>query len=96
MVYFWQKSKNLRCEIFNTIHDSICARVHKDDIDKAKQLSKVCMTTDVYKFLSSVYDYDFQVPLGIGVKVAKNWGYTKKEEVWAVWPDGKESYVVKE
>lgn len=96
LVYFWQKTKDLRCEIFNTIHDSICARVHKDDIEAAKQLSKVCMTTDVYAFLHKVYNYDFQVPLGIGVKVAKNWGATKTEEVWAVWPDGKETYVVKE
>lgn len=96
LVYFWQKSRHLRCEVFNTIHDSICARVHKDDIEEAKQLAKVCMTTDVYAFLRSVYDYDFQVPLGIGVKVAKNWGATKKEEIWAVFPDGRETYTVKE
>lgn len=96
LVYFWHKSKGLRLNVFNTIHDSICARVHKDDIDEAKALAKVCMTTDVYGFLAAVYDYDFTVPLGVGVKVAKNWGATNVEEIWAVWPDGKETYTCKE
>ena len=96
LVHFWHKSKDLRLQVFNTIHDSICARVHKDDIDAAKQVAKVTMTTDVYKFLHDVYEYDFTVPLGVGLKVAKHWGDTKIEEIYDVWPDGKETYKQKQ
>lgn len=95
LAHFWHKSKHLRVAVFNTIHDSICARVHKDDVDEAKQVAKVTMTTDVYKFLRDVYDYDFTVPLGVGLKVAKCWGDTKVEEIYDVWPDGRETYKVK-
>ena len=96
LTYFWHKSKHLRVKIFNTIHDSICARVHKDDVDAAKQVAKVTMTTDVYSFLLKVYKYDFKVPLGVGLKVSKNWGDTKVEEIYDVWPDGRETYKIKQ
>lgn len=90
LTYFWQRSKHLRCSVFNTIHDSICARVNKEDMQEAKDLAKQSMTYDVYKFLEDVYDYRFTVPLGIGLKVAKHWSDTKEEEVVDVWPDGRE------
>lgn len=96
LTYFWHKSKNLRVSIFNTIHDSICARVHKDDVEAAKLVAKTTMTTDVYKFLRDVYEYDFKVPLGVGLKVSKNWGDTNVEEVYDVWPDGRETYKIKQ
>lgn len=95
LAHFWHKTRHLRVEVFNTIHDSICARVHKDDVEEAKQIAKVCMTTDVYNFLRNVYKYDFKVPLGVGFKVAKNWGATNVEEIHDVWPDGRETYKVK-
>ena len=81
--------------IWNTIHDSIVSRVHKDFVEEYKQLSKQCLTTDVYTFLSSVYNLDFAVPLGVGVKVDKHWGMGKEEHVWSVWSDGRETYQVK-
>lgn len=58
-------------------------------------LSKKCLTTDVYAFLEKVYSYSFRVPLGVGVKVGKHWSTSKEEHVWSVWPDGKETYVLK-
>ena len=57
---------------------------------------KVSLTADVYRFLREVYGYEFSVPLGVGVKVARNWAQTKIEESWNVWPDGKENYTIKE
>ncbi|MEG0161179.1 MAG: hypothetical protein RR714_02595, partial [Aurantimicrobium sp.] len=87
---------HLDITVWNTIHDSLVSRVHKDCVDQYKELSKQCLTTDVYNFLRDVYNYHFRVPLGVGVKVAKNWGASKEEHVWSVWPDGKETYELKE
>lgn len=95
LVYFWHRTRDLPITIWNTIHDSIASRFHKDVAEQYKLLSKQALTTDVYNFLRDVYKYEFSVPLGVGVKVAKNWGTSKEEEVWAVWPDGRETYVKK-
>lgn len=92
LVHFWHRTRGMRITIWNTIHDSIATRVHKDEVEAYKVLSKQCLTTDVYAFLLDVYKYQFTVPLGVGIKVAKNWGDTKQEEVWDVYPDGREVY----
>lgn len=96
LVHFWHRTRNHRIRIFNTIHDSIVSRVHKDEVEIYEQLSKQCLTTDVYRFLESVYNYSFTVPLGVGVKVAKNWGASKTEKVWSVWPTGEETFQEKD
>lgn len=96
LVHFWHRIRGHRIILWNTIHDSLVSRVHKEEVELYKELSKVSLTTDVYNFLREVYNYEFQVPLGVGVKVAKNWGKAPVEEVWSVWPDGKETYERKE
>lgn len=96
LVHFWHRVRGMRVQLFNTIHDSIVSRVHKDDVDEVMKLSKIALTHDVYKFLNDVYQYKFEVPLGVGMKVAKNWGTSKDEHVWDVWPNGEERYKVKD
>lgn len=96
LVCFWHRSRNLDITVWNTIHDSLVSRVHKDCVEEYMQLSKLCLTEDVYKFLEDVYNYKFTVPLGVGVKIGKNWGSSKEEHVWSVWPDGKETYQKKD
>jgi DNA polymerase I-like protein with 3'-5' exonuclease and polymerase domains len=96
LVHFWHRSRDLRITVWNTIHDSIASRIHKDDVDAYRELSKISLTTDVYNFLREVYHYEFHVPLGVGVKIGKQWGKSPFEEVWSVWPDGSETYEKKE
>lgn len=97
LVYFWQLTRDMPLTIFNTVHDSIVSRVKEEVVDEAMQIAKECLTTYVYEHLSTVYGYEFdQVPLGVGSKVAKHWGETKKEHVWSVSRDGTETYEVKE
>lgn len=96
LVHFWHRVRGMRVQIFNTIHDSIVSRVHKDDVEEVMKLSKIALTQDVYRFLREVYNYQFKVPLGVGMKVAKNWGTSKDEHVWDVWPNGEERYKVKD
>lgn len=96
LIHFWHKIKGLRVWILNTIHDSIICKVHKDDVEEYERIAKEALTTDVFRFLREVYSYDFVVPLGAGIKVGKNWGTSKTEKVWNVFPDGRETYKLKE
>ena len=96
MVYFWHLTKDLPVIIFNTIHDSVASRVRDDAIEEVMQIAKECFTTYVYRHLEQVYNYSFVVPLGVGQKVGKNWGVSKTEYSWDVFPDGRENYQVKE
>lgn len=96
LVHFWHRTKGMNIILFNTIHDSLVSRVHKDLVEEYKQLSKQCLTTDVYNFLDTVYNYKFKVPLGVGVKIAKNWGKADIEYVWSVSPDGSETFQEKD
>jgi DNA polymerase I-like protein with 3'-5' exonuclease and polymerase domains len=90
LVYFWHRTRGMRVKIFSTIHDSIASKVHKDEMEQAKAISKQALTYDVYEFLARVYKYNFKVPLGLGTKSARNWGDTKHEDKYDVWPDGRE------
>jgi DNA polymerase I-like protein with 3'-5' exonuclease and polymerase domains len=96
LVHFWHRVKGHRIYPFTTIHDSIVSRVHKEEHENFKRLSKQAFTEDVYRFLREVYDYEFKVPLGMGLKLARNWGVSKTEYTWNVWPDGTETYTLKE
>lgn len=96
LTYFWHRSRHLRIEIFNTVHDSIISRVHKDDNEAVDLIAKQALTHDVYDFLREVYKYEFKVPLGVGSKSSRNWGEAKTETVWEVWPDGRERFTEKD
>ena len=95
LVYFWHRTKGLRIETFNTVHDSIASRVHKDDVAATEAAYRQALTLDVYTFLREIYNYEFTVPLGVGVKTGKYWG-DGIERVWEVWPDGRERYQEKD
>lgn len=92
LVYFWHRSRDLPIVIWNTIHDSIASRVHQSVVAEYEELSKTCLTTDVYNFLREVYNYEFSIPLGVGVKVSRLWGRADVEKIWSVWPDGRETF----
>ena len=74
IVLFWHLSKDLRCRLISTVHDSIVPEVHPDDVEKVKELAGWCFTYGVYSFLETCYKYKFHVPLGIGFKAGKYWG----------------------
>lgn len=92
LVHFWHRAKHLRTTVFNTVHDSVVSRVHKDEVKEYEQLCRQSFTHDVYSFLREVYGYEFSVPLGIGVKVGRRWGEGEVEKIWDVFPNGREVY----
>ncbi len=95
LVFFWHRTRGTRIQILNTIHDSIVAKVHRDDVELYKSTSVQCFTRDVYDFLRKVYNYQFVVPLGCGIKVSRYWGQADKEMSYDVFPDGTEIYTEK-
>lgn len=96
LVHFWHRTKGMPVTIFNTVHDSICVRQHKDVVDEVTQIAKKCMTHDVYAFLKEVYRYEFSVPLGFGAKTGTHWGESSTEYKYDVWPDGNERLQIEE
>lgn len=82
--------------MLNTIHDSIIAKVHKDAVEWYNETSRLCLTTYVFQFLREFYDYEFVTALGAGVKTSRNWGDTKQETIYNVFPDGKITVKIKE
>jgi len=89
-VCFWHRSEGTGITVLNTIHDSLVNKVHKDATELFEELSKQCLTLDVYQYLRDIYNYEFTVPLGVGIKLARNWSDTKKEVIYQVFPNGKE------
>lgn len=88
-VHFWHRIKNTGILLLNTIHDSLISKVPKGLGELFERLSFQCLTLDVYDFLRDVYGYEWQTPLGVGIKLSRNWGYTKNEVSYQVYPDGR-------
>lgn len=81
MVYLYYRVKRagLRVLFINTVHDSVIAEVHKDDLKQYQQLVKQAFTYDVYEYLHAVYNIDFNVPLGCEIVSGTHW--SEGEEV---------------
>lgn len=89
LVHFWHKTRNLPVRIFSTIHDSIACKILRGHEEKVTEIAKQVLTTDVYHFLSVVYNYEFRVPLGLGAKIGEFWG-EGSERKWDIGRDGVE------
>ena len=75
VVYMWHAMKHMESFLVNTIHDSVISEVHPDEHQQFRDYSKHAFTTCVYHYLKQVYDVEFNVPLGIGVKIGEpSWG----------------------
>lgn len=90
LVHFWLRAEPYNIKVLNTVHDSIVAKFPKDEQEVFTDLARQALTTDVFNYLREVYSYDFTTPLGVGLKVARNWGDTKEELTINMWPDGRQ------
>lgn len=74
--YLWlrMKEKCPKSKLVNTVHDSIVAMVHKDEVNQFIECCKAAFTSDVYGHLAEHYGYRMVVPLGTEIKVGKYWG----------------------
>ena len=73
--YMWHAMRDMESFLVNTIHDSVISEVHPDEHQQFRDYSLHAFTTCVYHYLKEVYGVEFNVPLGIGVKIGDpNWG----------------------
>ncbi len=73
--YMWHAMRDMESFLVNTIHDSVISEVHPDEHQQFRDYSLHAFTTCVYHYLKEVYGVEFNVPLGIGVKIGNpHWG----------------------
>ena len=76
--YLWHLMQPMQSFLVNTVHDSAIAELHPDEHDEFKDKSLYAFTSLVYHYLKEVYGIEFNVPLGIGVKIGTHWGTGKE------------------
>ncbi|MDE2097335.1 MAG: hypothetical protein KGL39_08840 [Patescibacteria group bacterium] len=76
LVYAWHRLRAANAESFitNTIHDSIIAEVHPEEVNLFRNIVKESMTYDTLKYLEKVYGIKYTVPLGVEIKIGSHWG----------------------
>lgn len=93
LVYLWHgiRCRGLEEDVFivNTVHDSAPCEVRVGKEEDFVSLAKQAFTTDVYNYLSRVYNMAFRVPLGVGIKIGERWGQGP-EMSFNIYPDGRE------
>lgn len=81
LIKLWHEMKARKMQSFlvNTIHDSAIAELHPDERELFGSIAVQSFTQYVYYYLKEVYDLEFNVPLGAGLKVGTHW--SEGEEV---------------
>lgn len=76
ITYMWHRMKMAEMESFlvNTIHDSAIAEIHPDERELFTEVGVQAFTTDSYEYFKVMYDLDWDVPMGAGIKMGKHWG----------------------
>lgn len=74
------KARKLKTFIISTIHDSIVGETPPEEEEQYKDILKWAFTEEIYNVLKSLFNYDFKVPLGVGIKSSTNWGEGKEEK----------------
>ncbi len=72
-LYHACKKAGLRVIFMNTVHDSVIALVHKEDMDRFRKAAVWAFTKAVYKFLKREYGITFDVPLGVEIVHGTHW-----------------------
>lgn len=80
VTYLWHEMKRLEMQSFivNTVHDSVIIERHPKEQEKLNELILSSFGTSCYNYLKEVYDVEFNVPLGCGIKCGSNWGTGKE------------------
>lgn len=92
LVYAWHRLRMYRARSFitNTIHDSIVAEIHPEEVKLFSDTVKEAMTHDTLKYLKKVYGVEYTIPLGVEIKVGSHWGSgAVNEEKFEVDPQAK-------
>ncbi len=75
LVGLWRALKDEGMETFivNTVHDSIIAEVHSEEVEKYDILCRYYLEEYPVKYMKELYDIDFNVPLEAETSYNTNW-----------------------
>jgi DNA polymerase I-like protein with 3'-5' exonuclease and polymerase domains len=74
LAYAWYRLRGAQTFLVNTVHDSLEAEIHPEEVQLYKDVMIQSLSHDVYSYLDKVYDVQFSVPLGVGITIGKYWG----------------------
>lgn len=80
ITYQWyrMRQEELQSFLVNTIHDSSIGEVHPEETELYSRIGVKAFTEDTYFYMKRVYGIDWNVTMGAGVKIGKNWGQGKE------------------
>lgn len=70
----WHGMRGWDSYICNQVHDSGIADVVPEEALQFEKLMVQSYTEDIYGVLDKLYDYRFDIPLGLGFKCGEHWG----------------------
>lgn len=75
VTYLWHAMKAHEMESFliNTVHDSIEAELHPDEIELFEELAVETLIDDVLEYLDTCYNIQFDVPLDVETNIGDCW-----------------------
>jgi len=92
IVCAWHRMKDLESFLVNTVHDSIIAELHPDEVELWHEVAQQCLIEDCYAILQSLYDIHLTVPLGAGVMVGSHWNDKESKASEVTYQAGPEWY----
>ena len=93
LICAWHRMADLESFLVNTVHDSIIAEIHPDEVDLWHDIAKQCLIEDAYDIVQKLYSVSLTVPLGAGVMVDTHWASKKAKESEVVYEADPERYV---
>ena len=83
LVCAWHRMADMQSFLVNTVHDSIVAEIHPEEVELWHEIGRQCLIKDCYILLEKLYNIRLTVPLGAGVTVGSHWANkeAKRNEV---------------
>jgi DNA polymerase I-like protein with 3'-5' exonuclease and polymerase domains len=73
IVCAWHRMSHMESFLVNTVHDSIIAELHPEEVQLWHEIAKQCLIVDAYMLLDELYNVELTVPLGAGVMIGSHW-----------------------
>jgi len=85
--------RTLKSFLVNTVHDSIIAELHPDELDDWHDVSKQCLISDCYNIIEQLYGVRLTVPLGTGVTIGSHWANKEAKDSEVVYEADESLYL---
>lgn len=74
LIYLWYFMRGMQSFLVNTVHDSVVAELHPDEVEEWYRLCREAFTVFRVEYLKKVYKLNYDFPLGIAYSAASHWG----------------------